>query len=125
MAQQNDNGFISLEAAVDLEEYRGVILTAAGKATYPDAVGERIIGITQGRAAAGENITIKMINAPGTFKIQLGNDACDAVEFGDPLYLAAANGLFVDTDPGSGTIWFHAMEACEASGIVECYPIRA
>lgn len=124
MATNIEGAIGSFEAAAALAAYRAVKITSAGKVTYPTAVSDKIIGFTQRAAASGEQVPVKFLNAPGTQKIQLGNDAVTMAAGGVALYLAAANGLMVDTDPGSGVVWANAIESCDANGVVEALVVK-
>lgn len=123
MATEND-GIRAFEAAAALAAGRGVIIDANGKINYPTAVGHSLLGILLNDVAAGEHGSVKLMSSGGVFKVKLGNDAVTMAAQGVPLYLAAANGLFVDTDPGGGTVWFRAIQSCDASGMCEAVPVR-
>lgn len=108
MAQQNDTGFKSYIAATDLLAYRAVELAAtANQVQYPSAVSDRLVGITQAPANSGEPVTVKLLNAPGTYRITVGA-ACSA---GSALYMLATAGKFSTADPGSAVLWMVAEEA--------------
>ena len=124
MATFVDGPVGSYQANIALEAFRAVKLTSAGKLTYPTAVSDKIFGITQAKVAADEMCPVRFLNASGTHKVALGNDAVTMAAGGVPLFLAAANGLFVDTDPGSGVVWFNAIESCDASGICEAHCVK-
>ena len=122
MAVQNDSGFKAYLTAEALSAYRCVRLDADGSLVYADAE-ESILGITQHDAADGTYCTIKLLNAPGTFKLEVGTSVTFAVttdERGPLLYLA---------NDGKGTttagtkVQFNALEAADGAGaIIEGLP---
>jgi hypothetical protein len=80
---------------------------------------EFAIGFAQMNAAAGERVSVRLVNSQGTFKAI----AKEAFAIGASLYGALA-GKVQDTDPGAGTIRFMALEAATADGqIVEVLPL--
>lgn len=107
---QNDNGFLSPIAGEALAANRAVKWSAANTVNYCDAT-EKPCGVTMAAAASGAPVLIKHVSAPGTFRVE-----CNAaVDFGDPLY-TAADGKVDDADPGSGVLWFTALETTSGSG---------
>lgn len=79
---------------------------------------EYAIGFAEETVAVGLPVTVKLINVAGTFKAI----ANEAVAVGATLYGGLA-GKVQDTDPGSGTARFIALEASTADGdIIEILP---
>lgn len=113
MSQQNDTGFLALEAASALEAYRLVQLDANGKAEYCGLTSTRCIGITLNTVAAGANVPIKRLNAPGTVKFT----AADAIAINAPLYFAAS-GKVTDNIAAGGLQVAVSMETASADGSV-------
>lgn len=68
MSQQTENPVISLEAAAAVGQYIRVKLDSNGKAAIA-GVQEPAIGITQAAAAAGAQVPVRLLNAPGTLKM--------------------------------------------------------
>lgn len=123
MAMTND-GIVTRIAAAALEAYRAVELASDGTVNYPDAVSDKVYGITQGKCAIGEPVAIKLLTAPGTHKLTVASSHTMAAG-GRELYLTATGGKFDDADPGSGVKWMIATEAASGDGsIVEGYPMK-
>ncbi len=97
MAVQNENGTKTFIATEALERYRRVKLTTgSGTAVeYADA-GEDAIGVTQDAVAAGARVAVKLITAPGTFKVT----ASAAITAGAVLY-GANDGKVSSSSSGS------------------------
>lgn len=83
---------------------------------YADSDAEAI-GVTEFAAASGDPVTVRLNNVGGTVELT----AAEAFAIGAPLY-TANDGKVADTDPGSGTVRYLAIEAATADGdLVECY----
>ena len=109
MSQQTDGSFKTFVAEEALEEHRLVKLsTTEDQVVYCDA-GDDPVGVTQAAAAINTRVPVKLLNAPGTFKVE----AAGAWSIADVLY-AAADGK-VDDDP-QGAPLFRALEAAGAAG---------
>lgn len=124
MAVQENTGFKTFVTSAALAEYRAVLLAAAGTVGYPTANTDRILGITQHAAASGDHVTVKLLTAPGTFKITCGAGVTAAAG-GTLLYLlgAAGAGKFDDADPGAGHKTFLGLEAGSGDGsVIEAIP---
>lgn len=98
MSQQNDNGIKTFIADSAVEAFRLVkLISASGTNVVHNGAGETDIeGVTQAPAAAGENVSVKLISGPGTFKIT----GAEAITVGDPIY-AAADGKMKDSAEGN------------------------
>jgi len=122
MAVQNDNGFKAYTAGEDLAAYRRVRFNSSGNLVYADAE-ESTLGITQADCSSGDTVTIKLITAPGTFKIEASEAVTFAVSTDErgPLLYGADDGKVSDT---AGTkVLFNALEASDGAGaIIECLP---
>ena len=69
--------------------------------------------------AVGDAVTVRMLTSPGTFKAIVN----EAVAAGASLF-GAADGKVTDTDPGSGTARFLALEAGSGDGsVIEVLPL--
>lgn len=114
MASQNDTGFRTFIAAEALEPFRRVKISAtANTVEYADGADEGI-GVTQDRAASGGAVTVKMWNAPGTFKIEAG---AATASLNDTLY-GAADGKADVTDAGSDVTVGYNLDAASGSGSI-------
>lgn len=123
---QNDTGYKSFTTSTAVAAYRAVELAADGTVTYPNANADRILGITQNAAASGAQVNVKLINAPGTFKVTCGAGVAAAAG-GATLYClgAAGAGKFDDADPGGGVITFIGLEAGSGDGaVIEAMPVH-
>lgn len=79
---------------------------------------EYAIGFAEETVAEGLPVTVKLINVAGTFKAI----ASEAVAVGATLY-GGASGKVTDTDGGSYSARFYALEASTADGdIIEILP---
>ncbi len=119
MAMQNDNGFKAFAAGAALAAYRVVKINAAGAVVYPAAFADRTVGVTQNAVASGANVTVKLWNAPGTFKVTAGV-AVTAADGGQTIYHSgtAADGKVRITDGGSQHLLGVALEAVTTDGMV-------
>ena len=107
MAFQNDSGFRTFTANAAIEAFRVVELKAADTVGIPDAVADRVIGVTQHAVASGDLVTVKLIAAPGTHRVTVAS----SVAANAALYMTTTAGKVDDADPGSGVLWFVALEA--------------
>ncbi len=71
MAVQNENGFRSFLCGEAITQYRCVNLAADGDLQHADN-DQGLIGVAQEDAAAGAHCNVKLLTAPGTFKIEAG-----------------------------------------------------
>ena len=125
MSQINTTGakaFITAVAA--LTRYQRVALNGSGQLVVAGE-DELSIGFVEGfvgagaDVAVGDSITVRLLTSAGTFKAIVN----EAVAAGASLY-GAADGEVQDTDPGSGTIRFLALEAGSADGsVIEILPL--
>jgi hypothetical protein len=118
MSSQNDHGFRTFVAGGAIPAHRRVKLDAtvnqvvlAGAAD--DSIGTT--GVTTGDIVAGDPVTVKLHNAPGTHK----GEANEAIALHAVVY-GGADGKFSATDPtGTSERWI-ALQATTADGdIVE------
>lgn len=126
MAVQEETGFKGFTAAAALAAYRAVELGADGTVNYPNANADKILGITQNAVAAGALVTVKLMSAPGTFKVTV-DSAVVAAAGGATLYCdgVSAAGKFQSADPGGGVITFLALEAASGDGsVIEAVPVH-
>ncbi len=123
MATQNDGirtftagealtqyALVELDSSADSDGIMQVVMTDSDDAA---------IGVVQDDVAYGGHAPVRLLDK--TYKLIAG----EAFAAGASLY-AGANGVVVDTDPGSGTIRWKALEAASAANaIVECIPVRS
>lgn len=110
MAVQNDNGFTTFVAGATIAAFVRVKLDGSTPNQVVVAgAGESHIGITQAGAASGEDIPVKLCNAPGTFKCTTSG----AVTANAGIYGTASGKI---DDAGTGNIIGQAREAATASG---------
>ena len=115
MAQDNA-GLKAFTSGEALAKHCRVKFGSTKVVTYADA-GEAYIGITQHACANGDPVTVKLINASGTVRIQMAG-TCDA---GADLY-GADDGKASTTS--SGSVQFESLEAATAStDIIEALPL--
>ncbi|MCW8129617.1 MAG: DUF2190 family protein [Planctomycetota bacterium] len=120
MSQQTEAPVISLEAAEAIGQYLRVKLNSSGKAALAGA-GEPAIGISQVAAAQGAQVSVRLLNGPGTFKM-VANAAIAALA----VVYGVASGKIDDTtgagNPGHGIGL--ALEAATAQGdVIEVLPL--
>lgn len=113
----------TFKAGEALESKRRVKIESGTTTTPPEVVyadaGEDYIGVTEYAVADGDDVAVKLKNAPGTFEIEclVGT----AIANGTSLY-GAADGMVSDTVSGSAQ--FTAMEAAGADNEhIECLPV--
>lgn len=110
MAGENESGIKSFTAGEALEPFRRVKLSS-GTAVYADA-GDRHIGVTVDGAASGAQVAVKLINHPGTRKIECAAAvttgatvyAADDGKVDDDSTLGESIGIALDTGDGAGSI---------------------
>ena len=120
MAVQDDSGFKSYKVATAVTIYRLVKLDSSSELVPVSGVTDKPIGVAQESCAAGEHCTVKLLTAPGTFKVE----AQAAITINTECYMES-DGRIDDTDPGSGVLWMRAWEAATAAGdIIECTPMK-
>jgi len=121
MSQWN-KGPKTFYANEDLAKDRRVKLLSADptRVEYADA-DEGAVGFTLKAASSGDEVAIDLTNTGGTFK----GTASEAIAIGATCY-GAADGKVTDTDGGSYTGRFLALEAATADGSkLELLPITA
>ena len=120
MAVQDDSGYKAYKVATAVTIYRLVKLDSSSELVPVAAVSDIPIGVAQESCAAGEHCTVKLLTAPGTFKVE----AQAAITINTECYMEN-DGRIDDTDPGSGVKWMRAWEAATAAGdIIECTPMK-
>lgn len=125
MSQFNSTGSKAfITATADLARFQRVKLNASGHIELAGS-DEAAIGFVDGfvgasvDVAVGDFVTVRLLTSAGTFKAIVN----EAVAAGASLY-GAASGKVTDTDPGSGTIRFLALEAGSADGsVIEVLPL--
>lgn len=116
MTQFNPTGEKAFIATAALEAYRSVKF-GSGIEVIACTDNDADIGYTKHKVAAGDAVTVVLRN-PTRLAV-----AEEAFAVAAPLY-TVAGGYVADTDPGSGTIRFTALEAATAIGDrVEVLPI--
>lgn len=120
MSQQIDAGTKTFVADAAIAQFARVIFEADGKIVTAGLtqVGD---GIAQTAAlAAGDEISVKLWNSSGTFKMI----AIEALAVAAPLYTEAA-GKVQDTAASTSFLFAKALEAATADGdIIECVLIN-
>lgn len=101
----------TFEAGEALAAFRRVKLNGAGIVVYAD-IADVGFGVTQNEAALGENVTVRLYNAEGTFKVE----ANTAIAVDGPCY--TANDGKVDNVSASSTKLFIALEASSGAGAI-------
>lgn len=124
MSQFDNSGFKTFQTGVaDLTLFQRVKLSA-GKLAIAGA-DEYAIGVVWGFVGASadvainDHVTVRLLTAAGTMKAICG----EAIAVGATLY-GGADGKVVDTDGGSYTARFLALDAGSADGsIIEVLPL--
>lgn len=113
MSSQIDGQYRSFTAAGALVAFTRV-KTSTGKITNAGSE-ERAIGIVQQAASAdGDIVSVKLINAGGTFKVV----AAEAITQGAPVYAAASG----QVDSAGTLVMGWALEAATAANdVIECF----
>ena len=113
---QSNSGLKAFTSGATINRYQRVKLSAGVLAVAGED--EYAIGFAEENVVSGDQCTVKLINVSGTFKA-ISNEA---VSVGATLYGAAA-GKVQDTDPGSGTARFIALEAASGdNSVLEILP---
>jgi hypothetical protein len=118
MASQNDIGFATFQATPAVSAYRVVELAADGTIKVIVTAESKGIGVTQMDAAAGGYCTVKLWNAPGTFKCAVTGTAVTAAT----SYTPTVGGLLTAVVTTARVV---ALESAVASAgiIVEVLPL--
>jgi hypothetical protein len=119
-----NQGYRAFTAGEELAAARRVKIKSATATTPPEVVyadaDEADIGVTALAGASGALVTVRLRTCSGSVEIEAG----EAFAVGAGLY-GGADGKVVDTDPGSGTLRYTALEAAGSAGaIVECLVAR-
>jgi hypothetical protein len=113
MSQQNEGSAKGYVATAALLEGYAVKLSS-GQAVVATAATDKIIGVTQGKYAAGETASIKLRNGSGTVKVKLGG----TVAVGDRL-TATTDGRLIATTTAANEVVGFALEVGAANDFVE------
>ena len=116
MSQQNEGNAKSYTANVAIGEGLAVKLSG-GKAVIATAATDKIIGVTQSKAAAGEPVSIKLRSGAGTVKVKISG----TVAIGDRL-TASTDGTLVATTTAANEVVGVALEAGAAGDFIEAMP---
>lgn len=117
MADYNETGILTLEAASDIEAFRGLKRDSNGKWAYAGA-GEAHMGLAESTMASGRRVDAKLRNFPGSRKVV----AAGAFAAGAFLFAAASGKV---DDVAVGAAQYKAKTAATADGdVVEAYPIQ-
>lgn len=118
MASQFDTGFVPFEAAEAIGQHELVYLSAAGKVSVCDLTNQPI-GVATRAAALGEAVTVKLFNAPGTFKVKVS----EALAAGAKLHTENSGKVQDTAQATSHPLPLMANEAATADGdIIEAIP---
>jgi hypothetical protein len=129
MAVYTDNGVktFKVSTAGAVAKARLVMLGAtAGTVAYPTALGDKIVGTTLAGGAVGDDIPVKLINAPGTHKVTV-NASIAMAAGGVLLYpIVAVVAGKLGADPGGGSLRFLGLEASTGGdgSVIECIPAQ-
>ncbi len=118
-----NEGKKTFKAGAAIEARRRVKLSAGTTTTPPEVehagAGEDYIGVSEYAAPTGEDVSVRLKNADGTFEVECTVGA--AIAIGASLY-GAADGRVSDTV--SGTAQFTALQAAGASNEhIEVLPV--
>lgn len=116
MSQQNEGNAKGYVATAALSEGYAVKLSS-GQAVVATAATDKIVGVTQGKYAAGETASVKLRNASGTVLCKLGG----TVAVGDRL-TSDSTGKFVTTTTAANEVVAVALEAGVSGDLVEAAP---
>jgi Uncharacterized conserved protein (DUF2190) len=111
MSQQNDTGFKGFLASAAIAQYARVKMASDGTISTAGLT-DKEIGIAQNQAfAAGDQVNVKLRNAPGTHKMIAGA----AITRGAPV-AGIASGKIDDALTATGFLSGTALEAATADG---------
>lgn len=113
---ENATGFKALPAAAAIVQGQRVKIVGA---TW-DVAGltDNAVGVATHNAAQGENLTVKLFSAPGTFLMR----ANAAIAAGAQLFPTASGNV---DDAGTTALGLVALEAATATGdLIECTTIQ-
>lgn len=116
MSQQNEGSSKGYVATAALLEGYAVKLSA-GQVVVATAATDAIIGVTQGKYAAGETASIKLRSGSGTVKVKLGG----TVTVGARV-TANGTGLLVATTTAANEVVGVALEAGVSGDFIEIMP---
>jgi len=122
MTTKNDTGFATFVADAAMAQYRRVKMssTTDRAVTYADA-GEKAIGVTDTVAlATGDAVSVKLFNAPGTFKVT----AKTSMATRNGAVYGADDG-YVDDAVSGGQIGYNLDTASGVGAIIEMVAIAA
>lgn len=109
----NSKGYVATAALAD-----GIaVKLSSGQAVVATAATDKIIGVTQGAAAAGETATIKLRSGSGTFKAKAGG----TIAVGDRLTSNGSGQLIATTTAANEVVGF-ALEAGASGDFIEAMP---
>ena len=120
MSQQVDTGTRRFVAGEAIPQFSVVTYVNTGKVLMCDLT-DQPIGVAQQEAFAdGDPITVKLFNAPGTFKVR-ANEACAI----DAVLYTEAGGYVQDTAQATSLPVGIALEAAGAQNdIIEMLPLH-
>lgn len=116
MSQQNEGNSKGYVATAAINEGLAVKI-ASGQAVVATAATDAIIGITQGKYAAGETASIKLRSGAGTVKVKIGG----TVAVGAKLTSNASGALITTTTTGNEIVAI-ALEAGASGDFIEAMP---
>lgn len=119
MSQQFDSGYRTFTAGEAITQYDLVYLSAANTVSVND-IANQPIGVAQEAAASGALVKVKLMNAPGTFKVR----AKEALSAGALLY-TEDGGEVQDTAAATSFPIMRAIEAATAEDdVIEALPFH-
>ena len=116
MSQQNEGNAKGYVANVAIAEGLAVKLSS-GKAVIATAATDKIIGVTQSKAAEGETVSIKLRSSAGTVKCKV----TETTAIGDRL-TATTDGTLIPTTTAANEVVAVAIEAGSSGDFVEAMP---
>lgn len=116
MSQQNEGSAKGYVATAALAEGLAVKISA-GNVVVATAATDAIIGITQGKYAAGETASIKLRSGSGTVKVKLGG----TVTVGAKL-TSNGTGALIATTTAANEVIGVALEAGVSGDFIEAMP---
>lgn len=119
MACENTTGYKEMIANGTVTAYAAVKLSSATQVAVTSATTDVIYGIAQQTVATTKPVTVKLLTAPGTFKIT----AAATLSAGSFAYLQATAGKFSTSTSNKAAHTFLVIEASTADGdIIEAVP---